>query len=78
MLSLSFFWFFVCSFCFGFGFLFVCFVVIVFLLRAMSAAYGSSQARGPIGATVTGHSHSYVGSKQSLQPTPQLRAMLDP
>ena len=41
---------------------------------------GGSQARGPIRATHDGlhHSHSNEGSKQGLQPTPQLTAMLDP
>ena len=40
--------------------------------------YGNSQARGQIWATAPGlcHSHSNVGSE--LQPTPQLRATLDP
>ena len=48
--------------------------------RAAPAAYGGSQARGPIGAIVTGlhHSHSNAGSKRCLQPTPQFMAMLDP
>ena len=43
------------------------------------AAYGSSQARGRIGATAAGlyHSHSNVGSEPCL-PTPQLTAMPDP
>ena len=42
-------------------------------------AYGSSQARGPIGAAAAGlcHSHSNAGSELRLQPTPQLMAMLD-
>ena len=39
-------------------------------------AYGSSQARGPVGATVASlhHSHSNVGSELPLRPTPQLTA----
>ena len=39
-----------------------------FLLRATPEAYGSSQARGPVGATAAGlyHSHSNVGSKPHL------------
>ena len=44
-------------------------------------AYASSQARGQIGAVAASlcHSHSNVGSKPSLQPTPlQLVAMPDP
>ena len=42
------------------------------LFRATSAAYGGSQARGPIGAVAAElhHSHSNVGSKPYLQPTP--------
>ena len=46
---------------------------------AAPAAYGGSQARGPIGATAAGlyHSHSNWVSKLSLQPIPQLTAMLD-
>ena len=64
-------------------FLFVCFLFcFVFLFRAAPAAYGGSQARGPIGATAAGlrHSHSTSGSEPRLQPTPQLTAMpiLDP
>ena len=45
--------------------LFVCFSVF---FRAVCAAYGSSQARGRIGATATGlhHSHSNVGSEPCL------------
>ena len=56
-------------------------VIIYFLLfRAAPVAYGSSQARDPIGATAAGlhHSHSHAGSEPSLQPTPQLTAMPDP
>jgi len=43
-------------------------------------AYGGSQARGLIGAVANGlrHSHSNLGSELSLQPTPQLTAMLNP
>ena len=50
------------------------------LFRAAPAAFGNSQARGWMGATAAGHSHSHsnVGSKPHLQPTPQLIAMLDP
>ena len=39
--------------------------------RAALLAYGGSQARGPIGAVVT-------GSEPCLQPMPQLTATLDP
>ena len=47
---------------------------------ATPAAYGSSQARGLIGAVATGlrQSHSNAGSKPRLQPMPQLTATLDP
>ena len=47
---------------------------------AAPAAYGDSQARGPIGAVATGprQSHSNAGSAPHLQPTPQLMATLDP
>jgi len=50
------------------------------LFRAALAAYGGSQARGQIGATAAGlhHSHGNTRSKLSLQPTPQLMAMLHP
>ena len=47
--------------------------------RAAPVAYGSSQARGPIGPVATGlrQSHSNAGSKPRLQPTPQLTATPD-
>jgi len=43
-------------------------------------AYGSSQARGGVGATAAGlhHSHRNSESKPHLLPIPQLTAMLDP
>ena len=43
-------------------------------------AYGDSQARGLIGAVAAGlrQSHRNLGSKPSLQPTPQLTATPDP
>ena len=49
------------------------------LFRAAPVAYGSSQARGRIGATAAGphHSHSNAGSQPPLQTTPRLTAMLD-
>ena len=48
--------------------------------RAAPVAYGGSQARGGIGAIVTGlrHSHSNTGSEPCLQSTPQLTATPDP
>ena len=49
-----------------------------FLSRAAIAAYGSSQARGKIGAVAASHSHSNVESKPHLQPTSQLMPTPDP
>ena len=48
--------------------------------RAAPASHGSSQARGPIRAVVSGlcHSHSNWRSDPHLQPTPQLMATADP
>ena len=45
-----------------------------FIFRVTPVAYGSSQARGRMGATAAGlhHSHSNAGSKPCLGPTPQL------
>ena len=63
---------------FFFSFLSFCCCCCYFLGR--SCAYGGSQARGWIGAVATGlrQSHSNVGSKPRLRPTPQLTATLDP
>ena len=54
--------------------------ILFCLFSAASAAYGSSQAGGQIGATATRlyHSHSNTRSEPCLQPTPQLTAMSDP
>ena len=62
----------------GLHFLFVCLFVCLFM--AAPTAHGGSQARGPIGTIATGlhQSHSNMGSKPHLQPTPQLTATLDP
>ena len=51
-----------------------------FFSWATPAAYGGSQARGRIGAVVSGlrQSHSNAGSEPRLQPTPQLTATPDP
>ena len=51
-----------------------------FLFRAVPEAYGSSKARGQIGAAAPAlhHSHRNTGSELRLQPIPQLTAMLDP
>ena len=61
----------------------VCVCVYIFFFvfsRAAPIPCGGSQARGPIGAVTTRiqHSHSKVGYKRHLQPTPQLTAMLEP
>ena len=44
-----------------------------FISRATSKAYGNFQVRGPVGATAASlcHSHSNMGSKLHLWPTPQ-------
>ena len=50
------------------------------LFHLFSAAYGSFQTRGQIGAAAASlhHSHSSARSKLHLRPTPQLTATLDP
>ena len=50
------------------------------LSRAKLTAYGGSQARGLVRTVAPSpyHSHSSMGSKLCLQPTPQLTAKLDP
>ena len=52
----------------------------IHFFRATPKAYGSSQARGRIGATEAElcHSHSNARTRLHLQPTPQLMAMPDP
>ena len=54
--------------------------LFIYLFRAAPAAYGGSQARGPVGAIATGlcQSHCNAGSEPQLRPTPQLRAPPDP
>ena len=49
------------------------------IFTAVLVAYGSSPARGQIGATAAGlhHSHGNTRSKPHLQPTPQLAEMPD-
>ena len=56
------------------------FILFFGLFIAVPTAYGGSQARDPIGAIATNlcHSHSNMGYKPHLQPTPQLTATLDP
>ena len=60
--------------------LFFLFFCLFGISWAAPAAYGDSQARGPIGAVAIGlrQSHSNVGSEPRLQPTPQLTATPDP
>ena len=56
---------------------FVCLFIYLLLFKATQAAYGSSQARGRIGAAAAGR-YSHVGSELHLRPTPQHMAMPDP
>ena len=51
-------------------------LLLLAFLRAAPTTYGSSQARGQIGAVNASlhHSHSNTGSKMCLRPTPQLNA----
>ena len=61
-------------------FLFHLFIYLfIAFFRAAPEAYGSSQARGPIGVVAAGlHlSHSNTRSETHLQPTSQLTAMPD-
>ena len=60
--------------------MYVCMYLLTCLLRAAPVTYGSSQARGWIRAAAAGvhHSHSNNRSEPSLEPTPQLKATLDP
>ena len=59
---------------------FILFYFNFLLFRATLTACGSFQARGRIRATAASlyHSHSNLGSKPHLQPTPQLMATSDP
>ena len=54
-------------------------VLFFCIFRATHREYGSSQARGRIGAAASGlhHRHSNTGSEPSLQTTVQLTEMLD-
>ena len=56
------------------------FILFLPFLGLLPAAYGGSQARGQIGSVAASlrKSHSNVGSKSCLQPTPQLTATPDP
>ena len=50
------------------------------LFTTTPAAYGGSQAKGPVEAVAASlhHSHSNSGSEPHLRPSSQLMAMLDP
>ena len=54
------------------------FFFVFCLFSALPAAYGGSQAGGPIGAVAAGLCHSHSNAGYELQPTPQLMAMLNP
>ena len=64
---------------FYFIYLFIYLFGLFAIFWAAPAAYGGSQARGPIGAIAAGlrQSHSNAGSEPRLQPTPQLTATPD-
>ena len=49
------------------------FLLLFCLFKATPEAYGGSQARGPSGAEVTGHSHSHSHSKWDLSCVCDLR-----
>ena len=61
-------------------FILVFYFIFIFIFKATPVAYGSSCARGWIGAARAGlhHSHSNMGSKPHLRPMLQLMATLDP
>ena len=48
--------------------------IYFFAFRAAPVAYGGSQAKSPIGATVAGLRHSHAGSETCLRPIPQFTA----
>ena len=56
------------------------FILFIFLFLRAAPAYGSSQAKGQIGAVASGlcHSQSNARSEPHLQPTLQLTATLYP
>ena len=64
----------------SFFYLFIYLFCLFPISWAAPVAYGDSQARGRIGAVLTGlrQRHSNAGSEPCLQPTPQLTAMPDP
>ena len=61
--------------------MYVCMYLFIYcLFTDTPLAYGSSQAKGPIGAVAAGlhHNHSNAGSKPCQWPTLQLTVTLDP
>ena len=64
----------------SFFFFFLFFCCLFAISWAASVVYGSSQARGLIGAVAASlhQGHSNVGFELHLQPTPQLTATQDP
>ena len=56
------------------------FIYLFVYFRTMGVAYGSSQARGWIGAAAAGHSHSHrnTRSEPQLWPTSQVTTTPDP
>ena len=58
--------------------LFLTFFFFFLLFRVTLAAYGSSQAKGRIRATASGHSLIIAGSQPRLRPIPQFMATPDP
>ena len=57
----------------------ILFIYLFLVFRATPVTYGSSLARGQVGAIPAGlhHSHTNEGSKPHVRPTPQLTAMPD-
>ena len=69
-----------CCFYLKVYFIYLFIYLFIFLFRTTAVGYGRSQARGQIGAVAASlhHSHSNMGSKPNLWPTPQLIATPDP
>ena len=62
------------------SFIYLFIYLLIYLFRATPGAYGSSKARGRIGAVAAGLHHRHRNSRfePCLQPTPQLTATPDP
>ena len=58
----------------------ILFYLFIYFVTTTPTSYGSSGARGQIGATAAGlsHSHSKAGSKPHLRPRLQSEAMPNP